>query len=275
MSVATGSPVHTVLCDLDGVVWLAGVPIPGSVEAIDKLRAAGRRVVFVTNSSAPTIAEHTAALAAVGIEASGDVISSATAAAALVSPGERVLVCGGAGVHEAVLSAGAVSIDGSDEAGAADGVDAVVVGLHRTFDYERLRIAVAALQRGARFIACNRDPLFPTPAGRVPGAGAIVAALAASAQREPEVAGKPHRAAAEAVAAHLGISLDDDAAFIRGLVMVGDQVSTDGLFAELLACRFALVRTGNTAPAAAIEMDAAFDGFDLSAVASAMLATGE
>lgn len=274
MSVASGTSVHTVLCDLDGVVWLAGVPIAGSVEAIDKLRAAGKRVVFVTNSSAPTIAEHTAAMAAVGIDATGDIISSATAAAALVRPGERVLVCGGDGVHEAVVSAGAVAIDGTDEAGVAAGVDAVVVGLHRTFDYQRLRIAVAALQTGARFIACNRDPLFPTPAGKVPGAGSIVAAVAASAQREPEVAGKPHRAAAAAVAAHLGAALDDSA-FTAGLVMVGDQVSTDGLFADLLACRFALVRTGNTAPGEVVDMVPAFDGFDLSAVASAMLATGE
>lgn len=274
MSVATGGAVHTVLCDLDGVVWLAGVPIAGSVEAIDELRGAGRRVLFVTNSSAPTIAEHTATLAAVGIEAAGDVISSATAAAALVNAGERVLVCGGAGVTEAVVSAGALPVDGADEAAAADGVDAVIVGLHRSFDYERLRIAVAALQRGARFIACNRDPLFPTPAGKVPGAGSIVAAVAASALREPEVAGKPHAAAAAAVAAHLGAALDDDA-FTDGLVMVGDQVSTDGRFAELLGCRFALVRTGNTAPGAPIGMHAAFDGFDLSAVASAMLATVE
>lgn len=274
MSVATGAPVHTVLCDLDGVVWLAGLPIAGSVEAIDKLRAAGRRVVFVTNSSAPTIAEHTATLAGVGIDAEGDVISSATAAAALVHAGERVLVCGGDGVREAVVSVGALPIEGTDEGAVLEGVDAVVVGLHRTFDYERLRIAVAALQTGARFIACNRDPLFPTPTGRVPGAGSIVAAVAASAQREPEVAGKPHRAAAAAVAAHLGASLDDPA-FTSGLVMVGDQISTDGLFAELLACRFALVRTGNTAPGAPLEMAPAFDGFDLSAVASAMLATGE
>ena len=79
----------TVLCDLDGVVWLGGVPIPGSVAAIERLRRAGWRVVFVTNSSSPTIAEHTAALAAIGVPAEGDVISSATAAAGMLRHGER------------------------------------------------------------------------------------------------------------------------------------------------------------------------------------------
>ena len=98
--------LQTVLCDLDGVVWLGGVPILGSVEAVEKLRQAGVRVVFVSNSSAPTIAEHTAALAAIGIVADGDVISSSTAAAELIEPGERVLVCGGPGVVEAVRRRG-------------------------------------------------------------------------------------------------------------------------------------------------------------------------
>lgn len=270
----TPARVHTVLCDLDGVVWLSGVPIPGSVEAVGKLRAAGVRVVFVTNSSGPTIADHTATLAAVGIDAAGDVISSATAASTLLARGERVLVCGGPGVAEAVERAGAVPIDGADAIGAAAGVDAVVVGLHREFDYDRLRIASAAIRAGARFIACNRDPLYPTPTGQDPGSGSIVAAVATAAQTEPVVAGKPHAPAADAVVAHLGGSRDDPD-FIGGLVMVGDQVSTDGRFAELLGCRFAIVRTGNTRPGVPVEMTTAFDGHDLSAVASSMLATGE
>ena len=33
------------LCDLDGVVWLARQPIPGSPEAVARLRAAGWRVI--------------------------------------------------------------------------------------------------------------------------------------------------------------------------------------------------------------------------------------
>ena len=49
-AVAPAAPV-TVLCDLDGVVWLSHHPIPGSVEAIARLRAAGHRVLFVTNNS--------------------------------------------------------------------------------------------------------------------------------------------------------------------------------------------------------------------------------
>ena len=54
-----------VLCDLDGVVWLAHQPIPGSVRAIASLREAGIRVVFVTNNSFSTYDEQVAALASI------------------------------------------------------------------------------------------------------------------------------------------------------------------------------------------------------------------
>src|SRR4051794_2196353 len=97
----TGRP-RVVLCDLDGVVWLAHQAIPGSVAGIAELRAAGTRVLFVTNNSAARIEEQEAALAAIGIPATGDVLSSAQAAAALLQPGERVLVCGGEGILQAL-----------------------------------------------------------------------------------------------------------------------------------------------------------------------------
>lgn len=264
--------LDTVVCDLDGVVWLSGVPIPGAVEAIHRLRAAGLRVVYVTNSSGPTIAEHTAALARVGLRAEGLVLSSAVAASQLLTSGERVLVCGGDGVREAVEAAGAIAVAGDDERGALS-VDAVVVGLHREFTYDRLRIAVTALRLGARFIACNRDPLFPTPAGKIPGAGSIVAAVATSAEREPEVAGKPHQPAVDSLARLLGFA-PGDPAFGSALLMVGDQHLTDGRYANRIGCQFALVRTGNTPSGAPLDYTPALDVPDLSAVASAVLAGG-
>ena len=98
-----------VLLDLDGVVWLSHVPITGSVDAVARLRRSGRRVVFVTNNSGARLADQEAALAAIGIPADGDVMTSAIAAAALVRAGERVLTCGGPGVTEAVASIGAIT----------------------------------------------------------------------------------------------------------------------------------------------------------------------
>jgi HAD superfamily hydrolase (TIGR01450 family) len=266
----TGDVPDIVLCDLDGVVWLGGEAIPGSVEAIDRLRHAGLRVVFVTNSSAPTIGEHTAALARIGVDADGGVVSSASAAAELVDAGERVLVCGGPGIAEAVESAGAIAIEGSDATGIADGVDAVVAGFHRTFDYLRLQLATAAVRGGARFIATNRDPLLPTPAGPIPGGGSIVAAIATATGVEPDTAGKPYPPMARAVMSLLG-GLDDELRR-RRLVVVGDQAAIDGRFAAELGCRFALVRSGTTPMFAVVEPAADYDDADLGGVVNQLLA---
>lgn len=252
---------EVIVCDLDGVIWLGGEPIPGSVGAVDRLRASGRRVVFVTNSSAFTIAEHAAALAAIGIDATGDLLSSASAAAELITSGERVLACGGGGVVEAIELARATAVAGDDAEGAAAGIDAVVVGFHRTFDYHRLTVATAAVRAGARLIATNRDPLYPTPTGPIPGGGSIVAAVATASGAEPVTVGKPYPPMARALYALLG-----DGVTPADLVVVGDQVSTDGRFAQELGCRFALVRTGNTPVAAPVDFERAYDGHDLAAV---------
>ena len=61
-------------------------------------------------------------------------------------------------------------------------------GIHLQDVWPRRR---AAIMGGALFVATNRDATFPTPDGLVPGAGAIVAAVATAAQREPCVMGKP------------------------------------------------------------------------------------
>ena len=138
------------LCDLDGVIWLAHQPIPGAVAGVARLRATGRRVVFVTNNSGARLGDQEAALAAIGIPADGDVLTSAMAAAALVDPGARVLICGGPGITEGVLARGAVPVAGDDPEGVS--VDVVMVGFHREFDYERMRIAATAARDGARLI---------------------------------------------------------------------------------------------------------------------------
>jgi HAD superfamily hydrolase (TIGR01450 family) len=265
--VHTLSKPEIVLCDLDGVVWLGGQPIAGSVAAIERLRKSGRRVVFVTNSSAPTIADHTAALAAIGIVATGDVISSASAAAQLIVAGERVLVCGGRGIAEAVTSKGALAIAGDDDDGASAGVHAVIVGFHREFDYHRLQLATAAVRAGARLIATNRDPLFPTPTGPIPGGGSIVAAVATATGVEPVTAGKPYPPMARTVRAALVDAIDGEKSLARRLIVVGDQVSTDGRFATELECRFALVRSGNTAPGEPVDLKPSFDAADLGTIA--------
>jgi HAD superfamily hydrolase (TIGR01450 family) len=220
------------LLDLDGVVWLAGEPIAGSVEAIARLRAAGERVVFVTNNSNPVRASQEERLARIGVGAAGDVVTSADAVARLLEPGDRAFVAGGPGVVEALERRGVVVATGDGGA-----VDAVVVGFHREFDYERMRIASGLVREGARLLGTNDDATYPTPDGEIPGGGAILAGIACAAGVEPVVAGKPFVPMADAIRSLVGDGRH---------VVVGDRPETDGAFARRLGATYALVLSGVT-----------------------------
>ncbi|MHB1533646.1 MAG: HAD-IIA family hydrolase [Acidimicrobiales bacterium] len=217
--------------DLDGVVWLAGRPIPGASEAVQRLRDAGEQVVFVTNNSGPTLAQYVRMLAEVGVQAKGEEIAtSAQAAATMLAPGTRAAVVGGEGLNEALDERGI------ERVGSESGPDAVVVGRSVELDYDELAAATTAIRAGARFVASNTDGTFPTRAGPVPGAGALVAYLEVGSGRKAEVAGKPHEPMAELVRSRFG----------QPSVVVGDRPDTDGQFAALLGAPFALVLSGVT-----------------------------
>jgi HAD superfamily hydrolase (TIGR01450 family) len=216
--------------DLDGVLWRGDTPIPGSADAVARLRGAGHRVVFLTNNSNKRVAGYVAKLVDAGVPAEPeDVVTSAQAAASLLEPGTTALVCAGPGVEEALADRGVEPVTGGR-------ADAVVVGWHSEFDYERLTVAAAAVRAGARLIGTNDDATYPTPEGEIPGGGALLAAVAYAASAAPEVAGKPHDAMVALVKERVG----------PVEVMVGDRPSTDGMLARNMGARFALVLSGVT-----------------------------
>ena len=241
----TEARLAPILCDLDGVVWLSHEPIAGSVEAIAALRAAGHRVLFVTNNSYAKVAQQEETLKSIGIPATGDVLTSSGAAATLLKRGQRVLVAGGPGVVEAVEQVGAIVAGRTDDDSSPDAqlktdanIDAVIVGFHGTFDFESMRRASAAVRSGAVLIGTNDDATYPTSTGLIPGGGSILAAIATASGMAPIVAGKPFAPMGELVRRTLGVN------DLSSCWMVGDRYSTDGAFAKTIGARFALVTSG-------------------------------
>ncbi|HEX4127114.1 MAG TPA: HAD-IIA family hydrolase [Acidimicrobiales bacterium] len=225
-------PQGTWVIDLDGVVWLAGKPIPGVDEAVGRLRGVGVRVLFATNNAAPTRAELHRQLAHCGITADdADLLRSADVAAGMLAPGSTAVMLGSDGLLEALAARGVIVVPEGP-------ADAVVVGLTRDFTYDTLSRAVAAVRGGARFVGTNEDATYPTPEGLVPGAGALLAAVQTASGKAPDVAGKPHRPTADAIEAR---TTPGD---LR--VMVGDRPSTDGALAAQLGVPFGLVLSGVT-----------------------------
>jgi len=245
------------LIDLDGVLYRGDAPIPGVGEAIERLRAAGKGLAFVTNNSSRTPEEVTDKLTSLGVAASSDeVVTSALATASLLakSGGGSAFVIGETGVRKALLDAGIDVVEGEPTA-----VDFVVVGWDRRVDYAKLRTASLLVQRGARLVATNSDASYPAPDGLWPGAGAILAAVTATTGTPAEVIGKPH--------APLFHEARERAGGGRAL-SVGDRLDTDVAGAAKLGWDSLLVFTGVTRPSGLLRVSAlpTFVGKDVGAL---------
>jgi HAD superfamily hydrolase (TIGR01450 family) len=207
--------------DLDGCIWAGTTLLPGAAELVAALRAAGRRVVFVTNSSrelSPVLAER---LTRLGIST-----PPAQVLAALELSGEairrrlgpvRVLGLGTDDMRAVLERAGHVPV----AVGSWPDAQAVLVGNDPAFDFVRLRAASRAVAGGATFFTVNLDPRLPVgPAEWDPGCGALAEAIAVAGGARPLVIGKPDRPIFEMALERLGCRAAEAA-------MVGDSLATD------------------------------------------------
>jgi glycerol-1-phosphatase len=224
------------LFDLDGVLFRGDEPIAGAPEAVHRLRADAKRLVFVTNNSARTPRSIVAHLRRVGVDAREEEVetSALTTASLLRDRGIRTaFVVGEEGLREALQDAGLAVVDDGEA------VEAVVVGWDRALTYDTLRVATSLVQDGAALVASNADPNYPAPDGhRWPGAGAILAAIEAASETRAEVVGKPHAPLLEAALRRAGGGRP---------LLVGDRLDTDIAGASALGWDSALVLTGISA----------------------------
>ena len=246
------------LVDLDGVVYRASEPVPGVAAVLADRAARGDDVVYVTNNSMHYRADYLTRLSAMGAPVSADtVVSSARATALHIASHEtgirRVLVVGAGGLERElrdvgldVVTAGHAATrmhqEGIDGWAAAGAPDAVVTGLDPVLTYLRLAAASDCIRSGARFIATNRDPVYPTERGLRPGAGSVAAFLEASSGVNPLSIGKPAphllELAAEAVGRHASEA-----------IMIGDGIGTDLAAARAVGARCVMMLTGVTTAA--------------------------
>lgn len=180
------------IVDLDGVVWVGGTAVPGSVAAIAQLRARGVRLLFMTNDPQGSRAEYAARLNALGVSVDeSEIVTSGSALASFAREREGVgataFVIGSPSLKGELAQAGLELLAG--EAGRE--AEIVAVGGHDGFNYDELRIATQALRRGARLYAAGRDATFPMPDGPWPGTGSVVAAVEVAGGKPAIAVGKP------------------------------------------------------------------------------------
>ena len=229
-----------ILIDVDGVLHVSGDPIAGAAHAVNRLRRAGHRLRFVTNSTTQSRAALAAELRRFGIELDERELQTTAGAAARVLAGKRVLA----------LTLPELAQDLADEVElVGEGADAVLVGgasedpteTSRVFSYLNLARAFAEVESGAELHCLHKNRWWQTGRGPMLDAGAFVAGLEYAAEVEATVLGKPSPAYFDAALE----ALDADAAMTW---MIGDDVESDVLGAQRCGLRTVLVRTGKFHP---------------------------
>ena len=237
------------ILDLDGCLWVGGRPVPGAAQAVDAWKAAGRRLVFLTNDPRSTPEEVVRKLWSHGVKASQDeVVTSGVVMQEYL--GERfdgcdaVVVGSEAMVRHVRLAGLRVIADQS----LVPSADVVVLAGYPEVNYTDLTWAVRAAYEGATLVATGRDRIVPSDDGVIPGTGGIVAYVEYCSGAEAVAVGKPGPDAWRIARERLGVD--------GPVLAVGDRLDSDVGGAAAAGIDGALVLTGVSSR----EMANAWDG---------------
>ena len=210
---------HTVVLDLDGVVYRGTQLIEGADVGIRYLSKLGKEIKFLTNSSSKGAVDIANKLNKLGIDCHAtQVMTSAMASALYLSEHNynNIYVIGETGLKKELYNKGLSVVDQPRHA------DALLVGLDTNISYKKISDAIVCIQAGCHFVACNRDPSYPADRNTIlPGCGPIIAAVESASEKCADfVAGKPSRYILDKL-------MNSEKIASRHIVVVGDSLESD------------------------------------------------
>ncbi len=222
--------------DLDGTVYLGDTVLPGAAEVIAAIRAAGRRLAFLSNNPTRTRQEYAVKLARLGLGGNpAEIVNSSHVMVEwlrLNAPQAVLFVVGEAALIGELRAAG---FELSED---AQRIDYVIASFDRSFDYHKLQVSFDAIRAGARLVATNADRFCPVPGGGQPDAAAVIAAIEACTGTQCElVVGKPSPIMARTISTLIGLAPQD-------CLMIGDRLETDIAMGATAGMATAFVLTG-------------------------------
>ena len=232
-------PPRGLILDMDGVLWKDDDPIGDLPEIFHRIQARGLQVVLATNNATKTVDEYLSKLRSFGVTLEPwQIVTSSEATAHVLAKRfpqlGPVFVVGENGIVSALRQKGFMPITDPDDETCPI---AVVSSFDRRVTFQKLRRATLHIRAGVAFYGTNGDRTFPTPAGLIPGAGSILAALEAATDVKPTVIGKPS-------AFMLAISTERMRLANDEILVVGDRLETDVAGGQSVGAHTALVLSG-------------------------------
>jgi HAD superfamily hydrolase (TIGR01458 family) len=228
------------LIDLDGVIYIDDIVVPGAVDSIRHLKGQGFPYRFVTNTTNKSRASIRRKIERLGIQTSEPEIFSSPYAAAQSLLKQGSVKCW-------VLTRGdAVDEFGGLELTMDDPTFIILGDLMQGYTFELLNEVFRKLLAGAELIALQKNRYWLTEGKLTLDAGPFVAALEYASGKSARVIGKPSRQFFELAVADLGMKPGQ-------IAMIGDDIEADIRGAQEVGLKTILVKTGKYLPEDVVE----------------------
>ncbi len=213
------------IIDMDGVIYHGNKLLPGVTDFVAWLESAGKKYLFLTNSSERTPKELHEKLKRLGITVEEQhFYTSALATASFLSsqkPDGSAYIIGDAGLIHALYSVG-YTVNNVNP-------DYVVVGDTHSYNFEKIELALNLVLRGAKLIGTNSDVSGPIEVGITPSTKALIAPIEIASGKKAYFVGKPNPLMMRSALKRLGVQREDS-------IVIGDRMETDvrcGLESEI------------------------------------------
>ena len=226
--------------DMDGTIYLGGIPFDFAKRFIKNLRASGKRVLFFTNNASHTSPFYLKKLERLGFEPSeNEIMTSGDVTLEFLKryrAGKSVYMVATDELVQEYATKGIKLVNSEADPREAD---IVITSFDTSLTYEKLNIACRLIRNGAEYLSTHPDFNCPTEDGFIPDSGAIAALVTASTGKTPTYFGKPYKETVEMIAEATGFTNDQ-------MCIFGDRLYTDIALGKSFGVTSVLVLSGET-----------------------------
>lgn len=223
--------IENFVFDLDGTIWRWKSLKKGVKESIDKLKAKGKNIYFLTDNALLSRKNYAKKLSEFGIETKEDKIISSGYIAAETFAEEginKVYIIGESGLLDELEKR---------EIKISEKASNVLTSVDRNLTYWKTGKAIELINKGAKHWSTSKKSYWEVGKKKFPEAGSISGMISEVTGENNELLGTPSDHAKK-------VFLDDFSLYPEKSILIGDDIKTDVYFGNKLGLKTGLVLGG-------------------------------